>query len=148
MMVIPFPFVGEGIFVRGGMPGMKKTGWCIGVIFLLVSLCGYSGADGKSAGGEKDITPGAPTALKLVIVPNGFKLTWKLSPQDPGIVTGYEIVRSDRASGPFDNVASVDKEVSEYIDTTASKEIIYYYKVRAKAGNVDSPYSNTVTGER
>ncbi len=128
---------------------MKKTGWCMGVIFLLVSLCGYSGADEKSAArGEKDIAPGAPTALKLVIVPNGFKLTWRLSPQDPGIVTGYEIVRSDRASGPFDNVAAVNKEVSEYIDTTASKEIIYYYKVRAKAGNIYSPYSNTVTGER
>ncbi len=128
---------------------MKKIGWRIGVIFLLVSLCGYSGANGKSvAEGEKDITLGAPTALKLVIVPNGFKLTWRLSPQDPGIVTGYELVRSDRASGPFDNVAAVHKEVSEYIDTTASKEIIYYYKVRAKAGNIYSPYSNTVTGER
>ncbi len=128
---------------------MKKTGWYIGIIFLLVSLCGYSGADEKStARGEKDITLGAPTALKLVIVPNGFKLTWKLSPQDPGIITGYEIVRSDRASGPFDTVGSVNKEVSEYIDTTASKEIIYFYKVRAKAGNMYSPDSNTVTGER
>ncbi len=121
----------------------------MGVIFLLVSLCGYSGANGKSAaGGEKDITPGAPTALKLVIVPNGFKLTWKFSPQDPGMVTGYEIVRSDRASGPFDTVGSVNKGVSEYIDITASHEIIYYYKVRASAGNIYSPYSNTVTGER
>lgn len=128
---------------------MKRGGWWIGAIFLLVSLCGYAGAGEKStAGGEKDITLGAPTALKLVIVPTGFKLTWKLSPQDPGIVTGYEIVRSDRASGPFDNVASVNKGVSEYIDTTASKEVIYYYKVRAKAGNMYSPDSNTVTGER
>ncbi len=126
---------------------MKKMGWCIGVIFLLVSLCGYSGAEGKSAAG-KDITLGEPTTLKLVIVPNGFELTWKLSPQDPGIVTGYELVRSDRASGPFDVVASVNKDVSEYIDITASKEIIYYYKVRAKAGDIYSPYSNTVTGER
>jgi len=83
-----------------------------------------------------------------VIVPNGFKLTWRISPQDPGIVTGYEIVRSDRASGPFDIVATVKKEVFEYIDTTASKEIIYYYKVRARAGNIYSPFSNTVTGER
>ncbi len=128
---------------------MKKIGWGIGLIFLLVSLCEYSVADEKSvAGAEKDITLGAPTALKLVIVPNGFKLTWKPSPQGPVIVAGYEIVRSDRASGPFDNVAAVNKEVSEYIDTTASKEIIYYYKVRAKAGNIYSPYSNTVTGER
>jgi hypothetical protein len=127
---------------------MKKVSWSIGIIILLFSLCGYAGAERKSVEAGKDITPGAPTALKLVIVPNGFKLTWKLSPQDPGIVTGYEITRSDRASGPFDNVGSVHKEISEYIDTTASKEIIYYYKVRAKAGNMYSPDSNTVTGER
>jgi hypothetical protein len=132
----------------GGIHGMKKIRWSMGVIILLVSLCGYAGAEGKSAETGKDIAPGAPSELKLMIVPNGFKLTWKSSPQDPGIVTGYEIVRSDRASGPFDSVASVKKEVSEYIDTTASKEIIYYYKVRAKAGNIFSPDSNTVTGER
>lgn len=121
------------------------------MILILVSLYGYSAADERSiAGGEKDITLGAPTTLKLVIVPNGFKLTWKLSPQDPGMVTGYEIVRADRASGPFDNVAIVNKGVSEYIDTTAAKEIIYYYKVRvrARAGDIYSSYSNTVTGER
>jgi hypothetical protein len=130
------------------MYSMKKKGWCTGALFLVVFLCGYSGVVEKStAGGEKDITPGAPSALKLVIVPNGFKLTWKLSPQDPGMVTGYEIVRSDRASGPFDIVGSVTKEVSEYIDTTASKEVIYYYKIRAKAGTQHSPDSNTVTGE-
>ncbi len=124
--------------------------WSIGLMLLLVSsLYGYSAADERSvAGGEKDITRGAPTALKLVIVPNGFKLTWGLSPQDPGMVTGYEIVRADRASGPFDSVAVVKKGVSEYIDTTAAKEIIYYYKVRAKAGDIYSSYSNTVTGER
>jgi hypothetical protein len=128
---------------------MKKMGSCIGVIFPIAILCGYSGADGKSAaGGVQESTPGAPAALKLVIVPNGFKLTWNLSPQNQGIVTGCEIVRSDRASGPFDSIASVSKDVSEYVDTTASKEIIYYYKVRAKAGNIYSPYSNTVTGER
>jgi hypothetical protein len=63
-------------------------------------------------------------------------------------VTGYEIARSDLASGPFSKVASVDKGVSQYIDTTASKEIIYYYKVRAVAGIAYSPYSNTVTAER
>lgn len=128
---------------------MKKIGWCIGVIFLIASLYGYSGAEGKSvAGEEENIAAQAPTGLKLMIVPNGFKLSWKLSPDGPCTVTGYEIVRSDRASGPFDIVATVKKEVSEYIDTTASQEIIYFYKIRAKADNLYSPYSNMVAGER
>jgi hypothetical protein len=119
------------------------------IILLLVSLQGGAGANGKLSGAApKSMPPGAPSALRLVIVQDGFKLTWKLSPQDPGIVTGYEIVRSDLASGPFVKVATVDKGVSQYIDTTASKEIIYYYKVRAAAGDIYSPYSNTVTGER
>ena len=128
----------------------------IGVIFLLVSLYGCAGANGKSAEGviktvatgQQSITLAAPTALKLMIVPNGFQLSWTPSPQDPGIVTGYEIVRSDLASGPFAKVGVVDKGVSQYVDTTASPETIYYYKVSAVAGNVHSPYSNTVTGER
>jgi hypothetical protein len=127
---------------------MNKKVSSICLILLLVFLGGYSGADGKSAGGKKDVALVAPTALKLVIVPTGFKLTWELSSQDPGIVTGYEIVRSDRASGPFDIVSVVNNGVSEYIDSSASKEIIYYYKVRAKAGTLYSRYSNTVTGER
>jgi hypothetical protein len=131
---------------------MKRIGLSIAVIILVASLCGCSGANGKSVeevSKESDAsTLGAPTALRLVIVPNGFKLSWKPSPEDPGVVTGYELVRSDLASGPFTTVATLKKSVFEYIDTTASPEIIYYYKVRAVAGAAYSPYSNTVTGER
>lgn len=122
---------------------MKRTALGVGVFFLLASFSGLAGATG-----EQSATPGAPTALRLVIVPNGFKLSWQPYPQEPGVVTGYEIVRSDLASGPFTTVAAVDRGVSEYIDTTASPERIYYYKIRAVADTVYSPYSNTVTGER
>lgn len=128
---------------------MKKIGRGIGVILLIASIYGCPEAEMQSVAGEKEhIEVQAPTSLKLVIVPNGFRLTWMLSPQDPGIVTGYEIVRSDVASGPFDTVATVKKGVSEYIDTTASEEMIYFYKIRAKAGYIYSPYSAMVAGER
>ena len=63
-------------------------------------------------------------------------------------MTGYEIVRADRFSGPYDPVATVKQGTSRYIDTTAVSEIIYYYKVRAVAGAVRSEYSNPVAGER
>ena len=122
---------------------MKRLALGLGTVFLLASLYGFAGS-----AEQKIVTPGAPTALRLVIVPDGFKLSWQLSPDDSGVVTGYEIVRSDLASGPFINVATVDNGVLSYIDTTASPEIIYYYKVRAVAGSSYSQYSNTVTGER
>jgi len=138
---------------------MSIKGIALGAIvvsFLLVSLYGCEGTDGKFVEGvsttgdtwAQSIALAAPTALRLMIVPNGFKLSWKPSPQDPGMVTGYEIVRSDLASGPFVKVGTVDKGVSQYVDTTASPETIYYYKVRAIAGTAYSPFSNTVTGER
>ena len=129
------------------------------MIFLLVSFYACSGASGtrESIEGEHkpvvaeegSTTPDAPTGLRLIIVPNGFQLNWKPSPQDPGIVTGYEIVRSANIfSGPYTTVATVNNGVSQYTDTTAEPENIYYYKVRAVAGDVFSPYSNTVAGER
>jgi hypothetical protein len=129
------------------MKRIKWIGLAAGVFLLLVSFHGGAGANGKSSG-TKTMAQGAPAALRLVIVPDGFKLSWKLSLQDPGVVTGYEIVRAELASGPFTKVGTVGKGVSQYVDKTASKEIIYYYKVRAAAGDVYSLYSNTVTGER
>jgi len=127
---------------------MKKI-VSIVIVFVLVPLYGCAGMNGKSASAkQKSITLGAPTQLRLVIVPNGFKLTWKAAAEDPRVVTGYEVFRSDLASGPFIKIATVDKGVLEYIDTTVPREIIYYYKVRAVAGTVYSPCSNTVTGER
>jgi len=124
----------------------------IGVIFFLVSLYGCAGPNGKSAEGISKpggaITLGAPTQLRLVIVPNGFKLSWNPSPQDPGIVTEYEIVRATLASGPFETIAKVSKGVLTYHDSTAQPEIIYFYKVRAVAGKEYSPYSNVAVAER
>jgi hypothetical protein len=117
------------------------------VVAALVSTAGCAREPGKLAQ-----APGAPVrppeALRLRIVPNGFQLDWKLSPQDPGAVTGYELVRSDRFTGPYDTVATVGKGKTRHVDATASREIIYFYKVRAVAGTRSSPFSNTVAGER
>lgn len=138
---------------------MKTKLLRIGMIFLLVSFYACAGASGtrESIEGkhkpdvaeEVSTIPDAPTGLGLMIVPNGFQLRWKLSPQDPGVVTGYEIVRSANIfSGPYITVATVNNGVSQYTDTTTEPENIYYYKVRAVAGDVFSPYSNIVAGER
>lgn len=125
------------------------------IMFGILVISTASFADGKpdqnempaAAEGTGTIA-GAPAALRLRIVTNGFQLEWALSPDDPARVTGYEIVRADRFSGPYDTVASVPRGISTFIDTTALPEIIYFYKVRAIAGKGHSLFSNTVTGER
>lgn len=121
-----------------------------GIVFaIFAAVIGSVGcaSQGKAVSAQGDpVQP--PQALRLRIVQSGFQLDWKLSPQDPGAVTGYEIVRSDRFTGPYVAVADVGKGTARYIDTTASREIIYFYKVRAIAGRKSSAFSNTVAGER
>jgi len=101
----------------------------------------------QSAGEQRPAPLAAPTALKLVIVASGFRLSWQPAPQDPARVTGYEIVRATIFSGPYEAVARVGKGVFSYTDTTAKPEHIYFYKVRALAGAEYSQFSSAVTGE-
>jgi len=97
----------------------------------------------ESAGAQAQ----APSALHLKIAGNGFQLTWTLSPQDPGTVTGYEIVRADVFSGPYETVGKVERGISSFVDRTAKPEVIYFYKVRALTGGQPSPFSKEAAGE-
>ena len=128
------------------------------ILSLLAPMATLAGAEGwgetavlpgqMQAGEEKGLSPEAPTGLRLVIEQGGFLLTWDLSPQDPGVVTGYEIVRAANiAGGPYEPLAIVGNGVNQYTDTSVSPENIYFYKVRAMAGETASLFSNTVSGE-
>jgi hypothetical protein len=92
--------------------------------------------------------PDAPTGLTIMPSTSGLYLTWTASPNDPGCVTGYEVARATTAGGVTTTVATVDKGVVKYNDTTAEAGTTYYYKVRAKAGSEYSPYTNEVSGKR
>jgi hypothetical protein len=98
----------------------------VGIVCLSLLLCAMS---------RVPIVPRAPSDVTLMIHGDeGFQLTWKASPDDPGRVTGYQIVRATLAGGPFETIASVNKGVLTYHDATAKREIIYFYKLRAITG--------------
>jgi hypothetical protein len=92
--------------------------------------------------------PDAPTNLAAAPSISGLYLTWTASPNDPGCVTGYEISRSDTSGGTLSVIATVDKGVLSYNDTTAAVGTTYYYKLRAKSGNDFSAYTNEASGKR
>ena len=92
--------------------------------------------------------PDAPSGLTVTPSINGLYLTWTASPQDPGCVTGYEVVRATSSGGVFSTVATVGTGVIKYNDATASAGTTYYYKIRAKAGSEYSPYTAEVSGKR
>ncbi len=92
--------------------------------------------------------PDAPTNLSVIPSTSGLYLTWTLSLNDPGCVTGYEIARATSAGGVFSTVGTVEKGVVKYNDTSAAAGTTYYYKVRAAAGTEYSIYTAEASGKR
>jgi len=92
--------------------------------------------------------PDGPTNFQVQSAINGLYLTWELSLQDPGCVTGYEIERATSSGGVYSTVGTVEKGVIKHTDTTAEAGTTYYYKMRAKADSEYSEYVGPVSGKR
>ncbi len=136
------------------MKSAVKPLWLLAVAFCICFACAHQkqeqtmgAAPSSGAREETSAQPQAPTGLRVRIVPEGFLLSWNPSPQDPGVVTGYEIVRASIFTGPYETVGTVGKGISSFVDKTAKPEFIYFYKVRAIAGDRYSPFSKEAAGE-
>ncbi len=124
------------------------------IIFCFCCACAHEekartmgAVTSASAGEVSAVRLQAPIGLTLRIVPVGFLLSWSPSPQDQGVVAGYEIVRATYFSGPYETVGTVGKGVFNFVDRTAKPEAIYFYKVRAAGDGQYSPFSGEVSGE-
>jgi hypothetical protein len=76
-------------------------------------------------------------------------ISWALSPDDGGgknNVTGYDILRGTSPDGEYKVISSVPSSVSQYVDTSTEDGVDYYYRIRARAGELsaDSPLSVAV----
>lgn len=92
--------------------------------------------------------PGAPSDLKVAAQENRLVLSWKASPDDPPLVTEYEIERAEAAAGPYELVGKVRAGVVNYREE-AKPGMTHYYRVRSYSGKCAknySPYSNVATG--
>ena len=67
------------------------------------------------------------------------KLTWN----EVNGVSGYEVLRSEKKSGTYEVIGTV--EADEFIDATAVKGMTYYYKVVAVAENSCGAASSVVS---
>lgn len=91
--------------------------------------------------GEADAPPAGPTALNAV---NGdpvtIALSWTDNSDDEG---GFVIERRDEFfDAAFIDLALVDSDVTEYVDSAVVKGVEYTYRVRALNGAGDSELSN------
>ena len=76
---------------------------------------------------------------------NVVKLSWDAYED---AFEGYNIYRKDAINATYTEIlATVDKDVTTYVDETAVPTRTYYYAVTAAlAGNLDSPFSNDALG--
>ncbi|OGC87949.1 MAG: hypothetical protein A2142_07575 [candidate division Zixibacteria bacterium RBG_16_48_11] len=63
---------------------------------------------------------------------NSITVEWQVSPDDKdGIVTGYEILRSESLEGEYAKVGDAPRGTNSYIDSGPKNQQDYFYKIRA-----------------
>lgn len=81
-------------------------------------------------------TPAPATQVRAFDTPNdaggSITIQWTVSPDDKtgGIVTGYEILRSESPAGEFTKVGTSPQGTTSYIDSGVKNHLDYYYRVR------------------
>lgn len=95
---------------------------------------------------DLNIGPDAPINISLKALSiDAVELKWERSLQDPGCVTGYQVLRSDTPDGEVTVVANPVKGSEVAIDASVEAGKTYYYSVKALSGINDSEPSSTVS---
>lgn len=115
-------------------------------VFLLTGLFSFGGRAGQ------DSPPLPPTEVKASDTANdaggSITIRWKISPDDPERVDGYEIFRSTHPDTGYQYVGYIGKGIEEVGDDKEVQDgVIYYYRVRAKSEQFgDSDLSQPTLG--
>ncbi|MHC4742898.1 MAG: fibronectin type III domain-containing protein, partial [Planctomycetota bacterium] len=89
--------------------------------------------------------PAAPSNLSATAVARTqIDLSWTDNADNE---TGFKIERSKRVNTNFVQIDTVGADVTSYSDTTAKKNTLYYYRVRATNAHGDSAYSNEASAK-
>ena len=90
--------------------------------------------------------PQAPGSLAATAVSSTeIGLTWQYTGGDAGLLTGFNVYRSDSAGGPYSLVGSTDGGTTSYDDGGLAANTAHYYRVRAVNDAGESTNSNTAS---
>lgn len=99
----------------------------------------------QDSANDKNEGPDAPINLAVTDISiNSITVKWEVSLQDPGCVTGYQLLRSDTQDGAYVVVAEILKGNHNGKDTSVEVGKTYYYRVKALSTVSDSVPSNTI----
>jgi len=85
--------------------------------------------------------PNAPSALTATLRRSKVTLTWTDNSMNE---SQFEVERSTSETSGYTRIGSVLADTRTYLDSSASKKTVYYYRVRATNANGASTYSNAV----
>lgn len=123
------------------MSGFGPRNLVIPFAFLLTGLFSFGGRAGQ------DSPPLPPTEVEASDTPNdaggSITLRWKISPDDPERVDGYEVYRSTHSDTGYQYAGYIGRGIEEFKDEEGVEDgVTFYYKVRAKSdelGDSDFP---------
>jgi len=99
----------------------------------------------QESANDKNEGPDAPINLEAAeITVNSVTFKWEGSLQDPGCVTGYQLLRSDSEDGSYAVVTEIFKGNQTGKDTSVEAGKTYYYQIKALSTVSDSDPSNTI----
>ncbi len=83
--------------------------------------------------------PPAPNNLTAEVDGGSVRLRWNATEPDE-----YRIERSDLVSGNFNEIAQIDGDTTEYLDSSVGFGDTYFYRVRGyvKNGGYQDPFSD------
>lgn len=87
--------------------------------------------------------PAAPSNVKAIAQAGNVKLTWTDNANNE---TNFEIYRGSSATGPFELIAIVNKNIISYTDTAIDQNQVYFYIIRSinNYGGTESTNKGTV----
>jgi hypothetical protein len=99
----------------------------------------------KDSDKDKNEGPFIPQYIKAKPEAEYVNLVWKLSPQDPGCVTGYRLLRSETPNGETTEIAILGQGVEKTVDGTVEPGKTYYYKIQTLSDIANSEFTPEVS---
>jgi hypothetical protein len=111
---------------------LKKAIFTAASVFTLLAFSACEDEIGAPPQG-----PPAPNNLTAEVDGGSVRLRW--NPTNP---EEYRLERSDLVSGNFNEIAQIDGDTTEHLDSSVIFGDTYYYRVRAYDESYDYPFSD------
>lgn len=139
--------------VASGITGLSYTDTTVSNGTTYYFVVSASNSDGESANSNQvsaapvapAAVPAAPSNLRAVAASRTqINLSWNDNANNE---TSYLIERSTSSTKGYVQVATVGANVASFSNTGLRANKLYYYRVRASNGSVNSAYSNTASAK-